>query len=68
MSQENVEVVREHIEAFRHGDVPGALACFDPDVVWDPSRGDAVDVGVAHGREEVDRTVRHYTGAFEDYD
>jgi ketosteroid isomerase-like protein len=68
MSQENVAVVREHIEAFRQGDVRGALACFDPNVVWDPSRGDAVDVGVAHGGEEVDRTVRHYVGAFEDYD
>jgi ketosteroid isomerase-like protein len=68
MSEENVEIVREHIEAFRQGDVPGALSYFDPYVVWDPSRGRAPDFRVAYGREEVDRTVRHYIGAFEDYD
>jgi ketosteroid isomerase-like protein len=68
MSQENIEIVREHIEAFRRDDVPGALSCFDPHVVWDPSRVRALDFSVAYGREEVVRTVRHYIGAFEDYD
>ena len=36
MSQEQVEVVREHIEAFRQGDPPRALSHLDPHVVWDP--------------------------------
>jgi ketosteroid isomerase-like protein len=68
MSDENVEVVREHIEAFRRGDVPGTLSYFDPHVVWDPSRVRALDFSVAYGREEVTQTIRHYIGAFEDYD
>jgi ketosteroid isomerase-like protein len=69
MSEENVEVVRGHIEAFRRGDGPGALSYFDPYVVWDPSRvRGALDVGVAYGREEVTETIRRYIGAFEDYD
>jgi ketosteroid isomerase-like protein len=68
MSEEKVEVVRRHIEAFRRGDEPGALSYFDPYVVWDPSRVRPLDFGVAYGREEVDRTIRHYIGAFEDYD
>jgi ketosteroid isomerase-like protein len=69
MSRENVEVVRGHIEAFRRGDVPGTLSYFDPHVVWDPSRVvGALDVSVAYGREEVTETIRHYIGAFEDYD
>ncbi len=67
MSQENVEIVRAHIEAFRQGDVPGTLSYFDPYVVWDPSRV-WLDFSVANGREEVTQTIRHYIGAFEDYE
>jgi ketosteroid isomerase-like protein len=67
MSRENVEIMREHIEAFRRGDVPGTLSYFDPHVVWDASRG-ALDFSVAYGREEVTQTIRHFIGAFEDYD
>jgi hypothetical protein len=33
MSEENVEIVREHIEAFRQDDVPGALTLLDDHVV-----------------------------------
>jgi hypothetical protein len=65
MSQENVEVVRGHIEAFRRGDVPGTLSYFDPYVVWDPSRVRALAFGVAYGREEVSETIRRYIGAFD---
>jgi ketosteroid isomerase-like protein len=68
MSEESVKVVREHVEAFRRGDVPGTLSYFDPHVVWDPSRVGALDFSVAYGREEVTQTIRHYIGAFEDYD
>ena len=68
MSEENVEVVRGHIEAFRRGDPPGALSYFDPHVVWDPTRFGGIDVPVAYGHEGVTQMVRHYIGAFEDYD
>ena len=49
MSEENVEVVRGHIEAFRRGDPPGALSHLDPNVVWDASRAGLLDVTVANG-------------------
>ena len=68
MSQENVEIVRGHIEAFRRGDPPGALWYLDPYVVWDASRIALLDVSVAYGHEEFSQTMRHYIGAFEDYD
>ncbi len=68
MSQENVEIVRGHIEAFRQGDAQGALSHLDPYVVWDASRIGLLDVTVAYGHEEFSQTIRHYIGAFEDYD
>ena len=37
MSQEQVEIVRQHIEAFTH-DAPRALSFLDPFVVGDVSR------------------------------
>ena len=68
-----MEIVRGHIEAFRGGDAPGALSHLDPYVVWDAmvwdaSRIDLLDVTVAYGHEEFSQTIRHYIGAFEDYD
>jgi ketosteroid isomerase-like protein len=68
MSEENVEIVRKHIEAFRQGDPDGALSHLDPYVVWDASRLDLLDVTVAYGHEVFSETIRHYIGAFEDYD
>ena len=50
------------------GATPSTLSHFDPHVVWDPSRVRALDFSVAYGREEVTETIRHYIGAFEDYD
>jgi len=68
MSEENVEIVRGHIEAFRRGDPPGALSHLDPNVVWDASRVSGIECAVAYGHEEFSQTIRHYIGAFEDYD
>jgi ketosteroid isomerase-like protein len=34
MSSENVELIRAIYEAFAAGDVPGVLARFAPDIVW----------------------------------
>jgi ketosteroid isomerase-like protein len=68
MPEEHVEIVRGHIEAFRWGDPPGALSHLDPYVVWDASRVSGIDATVAYGHEEFSHTIRHYIGAFEDYD
>ena len=68
MSEENLEIVRKHIEAYRREDAPTSLSFLDPYVVWDPSRVGLVDANVAYGPEGVLRAVLRYVGAFEDYD
>jgi ketosteroid isomerase-like protein len=65
MSQEQVEVVREHIEAYRRQDVSVSLAFMDPHAVLDMSRVDGSDP--SHGHEAIDKAVTRYVGAFEDY-
>ena len=69
MSEEQVEIVREHVDAVGHGDFPRALSFFDPHVVVDMSR-------IAHapgteyaafGPEGVADYMRRYAGTFEDY-
>ena len=47
MSQENVEIVRAHVEAFQRGDSSDALSYIDPDLVWDASRIGSLDTRVA---------------------
>jgi ketosteroid isomerase-like protein len=68
MSEENVEIVRKHIEAYRQEDAPTSLSFLDPYVVWDPSRVGLVDANAAYGPEAVLQAVLRYVGAFEDYD
>lgn len=66
MSRENVEVVRDHADAYARGDVERALAALDPEVVFDFSaRPDGGNVH--HGREAVLRAVRAWLGAWRDY-
>jgi ketosteroid isomerase-like protein len=69
MSEENVEIVREHIEAFRRDDVSGSMSFLDPHVVFDASRygSTGLGVGTAYGHEAMVQAVRRYIGAFEDY-
>jgi ketosteroid isomerase-like protein len=66
MSEEEVQVVHEHIEAYRRQDVSVALSCMDPHAVLDMSRIDGSDP--SHGHEAIDEAVTRYVGAFEDYD
>jgi ketosteroid isomerase-like protein len=67
MPQENIEIVRGHIEAFRQEDAPSALSFLDPCVVLDRSRVGALDSEVAYGHEPVVQAVRRHIGTFEDY-
>jgi ketosteroid isomerase-like protein len=64
MSQENVEVVRGHIEAFGR-DADKALSFLDPYVVWDTNRTGGADP--AYGYDGVSEAARRYLGAFADY-
>jgi ketosteroid isomerase-like protein len=66
MSQENLELVREHIEAWRAEDAPRALSFLDAHVVGDVSRTDEIDSAV-YGHEALTEFFRRYAGTFEDY-
>ncbi len=56
MSQENVEVVREGVDAMNRRDPDGFIACLHPEVVWE-ERGDVLPGlrGVYRGRGEAQR-------------
>ena len=66
MSEENVELVRRHIEAWRAQDAARALSYIDLHVVLDVSRTDAIDT-TAYGHEETAELFRRYAGTFEDF-
>src|SRR5262245_13893403 len=67
MPQENVEIVREHIEAYRQDDAPRSLSFVDPHVVVDRSRIGTVDSDVTYGDEGLVKAVRRQMGPFEEY-
>ncbi len=65
----SVEIVRDHIEAFRAQDTPRAVSFLDPHVVWDGSRTGGVEAGnVIYGPDSLAEFVRRFRGAFEGYD
>ncbi len=67
MSQENMEVVRKHIDAFVR-DEQQALSYLDPSVVIDSSRvGAPGRPDLSYGHAEVAQFARRYIGAFEEY-
>ena len=66
MSQEPVDVVRAHLEAFRSLDAERTLSFLDPHVVLDLSRTGG-DEEAIHGREEIGVFMRRWIGTFEEY-
>jgi ketosteroid isomerase-like protein len=66
MSQEPIEVVRAHLEAFRSQDAPRTLSFLDPHVVLDVSRTGG-DEEAIYGREAISEFMRSWIGAFEGY-
>jgi ketosteroid isomerase-like protein len=53
MSQENVEVVQQLIEAFNRRDLAAMTRNFDPEIEWTPGGPAAVERAVYQGRDEV---------------
>src|SRR6476661_7693351 len=49
MSQDNVDIVRNAIDAFDQRDLDAALRDVDPDVELDWSRSAGVEAGIYHG-------------------
>jgi ketosteroid isomerase-like protein len=66
VSEENVILVRAHIEAWRAEDAPHALSFLDPNVVADVSRTGGID-SAFYGHEAIAEFFRRYAGTFEDY-
>ena len=53
MSQENVEIVRQVVEAFNRRDLEAMVQRFDPEIEWEPVGPAAVERPVYRGRDEV---------------
>jgi ketosteroid isomerase-like protein len=53
MSEENVEIVRQTLEAFSDRDVDAASNHLAPDIEWEPASPTAVEHAVYRGRDEV---------------
>jgi ketosteroid isomerase-like protein len=66
MSEEQVEVVQGHIDAFHRLD-GSALSFLDQHVVLDTSRTAAPDWESAYGHTAVADVMRRYVGAFDEY-
>src|SRR3954452_3788612 len=65
MSQENVEIVRRHMQAVLSGDYAAALADYDPEVEFDASV--RPEGHVYRGREGVAEAMRVWSGTWEDW-
>jgi ketosteroid isomerase-like protein len=66
VSQENVEIVREFLEAFNQGDYAVCLEAIDPDVEWHPPP-DIPNAVVAQGRDALISNFQDWLGAWESY-
>jgi ketosteroid isomerase-like protein len=65
MSQENVEIVRRHMDAYLSGDNEAALAAYDPEVQFDASL--RPEGRIYHGRNGVAEAMRVWSGTWEDW-
>jgi uncharacterized protein len=65
MSRENVEIVRDHMEAFLSGDREKALSYYDPEVEFDATA--RPEGQVYRGHEGVAEAMRVWIGAWEDW-
>jgi ketosteroid isomerase-like protein len=66
MSQENVDIVRQMIDAFNRGDFEASLAFLDEDIEWhDPPN--VPGAGVHRGPGEGRRWMVRWLGAWESY-
>jgi ketosteroid isomerase-like protein len=63
--RENVEVVRQAIEAFSRGEIQAALRSADPDAVVDWTRSPGLERGVYRGHEQARRFMGTFHELFE---
>lgn len=66
MSQQNVEIIREFLEAFNRRDSAACRDAIDPDVEWHPPP-DIPAASVATDRDALIAQWRDWLGAWDDY-
>jgi ketosteroid isomerase-like protein len=67
MSQENVEIVRRVYAEWEQGKFGGALALFDPDIVFESFMPDSSERVIFHGPEGVEVFMREFLPQWQDY-
>ena len=65
MSRENVELVREVLDASMKGDLEPFIAILAPDIVWDMSRSPFPEARIYYGVDGVREWFRELRDAFE---
>jgi ketosteroid isomerase-like protein len=65
MSEENVEIVRRHIDAYGSGDYEAALAAYHPEVVCDATV--RPEGRIYRGREGVAEAIRVWAGTWDEW-
>lgn len=66
MSPQNVEIIREFLEAFNREDYAACLEAIDPDVEWHPPP-DIPNAAIANGRDALIANFQDWLGAWDDY-
>ena len=67
MSQQNVEVVRQMLQAFADGGLAAMAEFWDPDIDWRAAEGALDDVGEMHGPVAVRRYIQEWIDTFDDF-
>jgi ketosteroid isomerase-like protein len=67
MSQENVEIVRQMLQAFADGGLAAMAEFWDPDIDWRAAEGALDDVGEMHGPVAVRRYIQDWIDTFDDF-
>ena len=67
MSQENVEIVRDSLEALADGGLDALAEFWSPDINWRAIEGAPDDVGEMHGRESARRYVQDWYDTFDNF-
>ena len=66
MSEENVEVARQMLQAFADGGLDAVAEFWDPDIDWRAAEGALDDVGEMHGPVAVRRYIQDWIDTFDD--
>jgi len=66
VSRQNVEIIREFLEAFNREDYAACLSAIHPDVQWHPPP-DIPNAAIANGRDALIASWQDWLGAWDEY-